>query len=152
MTGAPDHHDPTTQAQGAHQPVLYPTNHVLAVLNDREHADSAVADLKGGGFMESEIHVGTGVAAADDVGASPGRTGVAGLLLRFAERIGIADEELETKHRYEQAMRDNHFVVSVATPTEERKDRAAEILRKHGGHTVSFFGKHAIEYITPPNR
>jgi hypothetical protein len=49
-------------------------------------------------------------------------------------------------------MRDNRFVVSVATPTQERKDRAAAILRQHGGHTVSFFGKHAIEYTTPPNR
>lgn len=151
MTGAPDHHEPT-QLRGAHQPVLYPTNHVLAVINDRERADAAVAALMSGGFMESEIHVGTGVAAADDVSASPGRTGVAGLLIRFAERIGIADEELETKHRYEQAMRDNRFVVSVATPTEERKDRAAQVLREHGAHTVSFFGKHAIEYITAPNR
>jgi hypothetical protein len=152
MTGAPDHHDPTTAAEGAHQPVLYPTNHVLAVIDDRDRADAAVTALRNGGFMESEIHVGTGAAAADDVGASPGRTGVAGLLLRFAERIGIADEELETKHRYERAMRDNRFVISVAAPTEERKDRSAQILRDHGGHTVSFLGKHTIEYITAPNR
>ena len=63
----------------------------------------------------------------------------------------MADEEMETKNRYEQAMRDNRFVVPMAAATDDRKDRATQILREHGAHRVAFFGKHTIAYITPPN-
>ena len=71
---------------------------------------------------------------------------------RSAERIGAADEELETKHRYEQPMRDNHFVVAIATPTEERTERASQLFRSHGAYTITFFGKHTIEYVGPPGK
>ena len=153
MTGTPDHHDATTEPrQSGHEQVRYPTNHVLAVLDTREQATDAVAALASGGYLESEIQINTGAATADDVSASPGRGGLAGILIRLAERMGVTDEELETKHRYERALRDNRFVVAVAAPTEERKDRAAKILREHGAHTVTFFGKATIEYITPPGR
>jgi len=73
-------------------------------------------------------------------------------MIRLAQRVGVADEEMETKRRYEQAMHDDRFLVLVAAPTEERKQRAIEILREHGAHTLTFFGKHTIEYITPPNK
>jgi hypothetical protein len=59
---------------------------------------------------------------------------------------------METKNRYEQAMRENRFVLSVAAPTAERREQATRILREHGAHTVAFFGKHTIEHIAPPNR
>ena len=56
------------------------------------------------------------------------------------------------KDRYEQAMRDNRFVISVAAPTEERKNRAKEILQSHGAHTIAYYGKRTIEFITPPHK
>ncbi len=152
MTGAPDHHDPTERRANAHEPVRYPSEHVLAVLDTREQATAATAALTAGGFPESEVHVATGVERADDIGAATGRTGLVGLVTRLAERIGLANEEMETKNRYEQAMRDNRFVVAVAAATDERKDRATQILREHGAHTVTFFGKHSIEYVTSPNK
>jgi hypothetical protein len=154
MTGAPDPHRDAADTTGAraHESVRYPTNHVLGIVDTREDAAALVSALENNGFMASEIDSRTGVERADDLHASPGRTGIAGLLLRFAERIGAADEELETKHRFEQAMRDNHFVVAVATPTEERKERASQLFREHGAHTITFFGKHTLEYIVPPGK
>ena len=153
MTGVPDHHNATPESREAtHEPVRYPTNHILAVIDSREQATAVVAALTNGGFMESEVECRTGASNADELGASSGRTGLAGVLIRFAERIGAADEEMETKRRYEQAMRDNRFVIAVAAPTEERKNRAVEILRAHGAHNVSFLGKHTIEYIVPHDR
>ena len=153
MTGGQDHHDASSEARGAeHQPIRYPTHHVIAVVDNRDDMTATVASLTSRGFMESEVQVGTGVDAADDLHASTGRAGLAGLLVRLAERIGAADEEMETKRRYEQAMRDNKFVISVATPTDERKDQATRILREHGAHSVVYFGKHTIEYVTAPNR
>lgn len=154
MTGAPDpHHDAAERTRAAAQePVRYPTSHVLGIVDTREQVTQLVSALRSGGFLESEIDYRTGAQEADDLHASPGRTRLAGLVLRAAERIGAADEELETKHRYERAMRDNHYVVAVATPTDERKERASQLLRAHGAYTVTFFGKHTIEYIVPPGK
>jgi hypothetical protein len=72
------------------------------------------------------------------------------MLIRLAERIGVTDEEMETKDRYEHAMRDNRFVLVVMAPTDERKHRATQILRERGAHTMTYFNKHSLEYITPP--
>ena len=130
----------------------YPENHVVAVLDTKEQVNAAVEALTSGGFMESEAQYGTGPAAADELHASTGHTGLAALLVRLAQRIGVADEEMEMKNRYEQAMRDNRFVISVAAPTEERKDRATAILRSHGAHTIAYYGRRTIEFIAPPNK
>ena len=102
--------------------------------------------------MESEIQYGTGATAADELDASTGRTGLTALLIRLAEHIGVTDEEMEMKNRYEQAMRDNKFVVSVAAPTDERKQRATEMLRAHGAHAMAYYGKRTIEFISSPNK
>ncbi len=151
MTGAPDHHDPSAESRGAtNEPVQYPANHILAVIDEREQMSAAVAALTSAGYLESEVEVETGAAKADDVAASTGRSGLADKLMRFAERIGVANEEMETKSRYEQALRENRFVIVVSTPTEERKELATKILRDHGGHGIAYFGKHTIEYVTPP--
>jgi len=152
MTGVPDHHDATSDPRkDTQEPVRYPTNHLLAVVDTPEQLKAVVSALTGGGFLESEVEFRSGAEHADQLGASSGRGGLAGLILRFAERIGVADEELETKYRYEQAMRENRFVVSVAAPTEDRKTRATELLREHGAHTIAFMGAHSIEYVTSPN-
>ena len=150
MTGVPDHDARTEPREGVHEPIRYPTNHVLAVLDSRAVTSAAVTALEAGGFLESEIQVGTGTAAADELDATTGRRGLASMLIRLAERIGATDEEMETKNRYEQAMRENRFVLSVAAPTAERKEQATRILREHGAHTVAFFGKQTIEYLVPP--
>lgn len=153
MSGAPDHHDASNEApEAAREPIRYPENHVLAVLDTREQTTAAMVALTSGGFLDSEIEVGTGATRADELGAATGREGLASLLIRLAERIGAADEEMETKNRYEQAMRDDRFVLSVAAPTADRKDRAARILGAHGAHTVAYFGRRTIEYLVPPDK
>lgn len=151
MTGASGHHDETSEPGALdYEPLPYPTNHLVGVVDDRQRAEAVVAALTSGGFLPSEIHVGTGAANADALDATTGRTGLAAMLIRLAEKIGVTDEEMETKDRYEQAMRDNRFVVAIAAATGERKAHAAGILRQHGAHTVSYFGKHTIEHLAAP--
>ena len=111
MTGVPDHHDATESRPDAQAPVQYPTNHVLGVVDTREQANPLRAALTSGGFLDSGIQVETGAARADEVNASTGRRGLADMLIRFAERIGATNEEMETKDVYEHAMRDNRFVL-----------------------------------------
>ena len=150
MTGAPNHDAPSPSEQVGREQLRYPANHVLAVLDTRQAADESVAALTSGGFMESEIQVGTGAELGDQLDSTTGRRGLAHVLIRFAEWIGATNEEMETKNRYEQAMRENRFVISVAAPTAERKQQAAQILRQQGGHTVSFLGTRTIEHLVPP--
>ena len=127
--------------------VRYPENHVVGVVDTPDQVRSAVDALSNAGFRTSEISVTSGRAAADALDASTGRTGLANLAIRIAERIGIANDEMEAKDRYEQALRDGQFTVSVLAPTDERKDVAANVLREHGGHFITFLGRRTIEFL-----
>jgi hypothetical protein len=66
---------------------------------------------------------------------------------RIAESLGNDNDEMALKSRYEDALRAGHFVVAVATPTQERKDRASELLREHGAHTIASFGRFTITAV-----
>lgn len=126
-------------------PVRYPTNHVVGVLNTAEQAMTARTALTGSGFLESEVVVSCGQAAADAMDASTGRSGLTHLAARIAERFGVADEEMAIKDGYEEALRDGRFVVSVLAPTDERKHLASRLLRDNGGKFVNFLGRFSIE-------
>jgi hypothetical protein len=131
------------------EPARYPTNHVVAVLDTEDQVLDAAAALTSGGFLPSEVDVATGARAADRLKTSVGRSGVTGLAIRIAQRLGAQDEEMELKTYYEQAMRDDKFVLRVDAPTDERKGVAASILREHGAHSVNYFGRFTIETLAP---
>jgi hypothetical protein len=38
----------------------------------------------------------------------------------------------------------------IDTPTEDRRNQAAKILREHGAHTVNYMGRLARTEIVPP--
>jgi hypothetical protein len=128
----------------------YPVHSVIGIINTDDEAARTVEALTGGGFLDSEIHVAAGRPAADAMHARTGRTGLANLAIRIAERLGIADDEMEVKAHYEQALRDGRFVLFVEAPTDARKDRAAQILREHGAHSVNYMGRFAREGLVPP--
>jgi hypothetical protein len=152
MPGADSERDITREAEdGVKEPVRYPTHHVIAVLDSEDQVADAAAALTSGGFLESEVDVATGSDAADRLKASVGRRGLPGLAIRIAQRLGIEDEEMEIKAQYEQAMREEKFVLRVQAPTEERKGLAVSILRDHGAHAVNYFGRFTIETLAPPD-
>jgi hypothetical protein len=82
---------------------------------------------------------------ADRLKASTGRGGLAGVAIRVAQKLGLEDDEMSLKSVYEQALRDGSFVVLVDAPTGERKERAAEVLRQHGAHSIHYLGRFLIE-------
>jgi hypothetical protein len=51
------------------------------------------------------------------------------------------------KEHYEKALRDGRTVIAILTPTDERKDRAAQILKECGGHFINFYGRLAVQRI-----
>jgi hypothetical protein len=44
-------------------------------------------------------------------------------------------------------LRSNQTVVAVLAPTEERKDLAADMLRRCGGYFINFFGRLNVQRI-----
>jgi hypothetical protein len=130
-------------------PIRYPENHVIGIVDNPEAATEAVRSLTSGGFLPSEVTVACGPQTADLVRNSSGRSGVLGALMRVADRMNLLDDELAEKRRYEDALRDGALVVLVFTPTEERKQLAATMLRTHGGHFVNFMGGLTSERLVP---
>ena len=124
---------------------MYPTNHVVGVLDAKAPVADAVEALTSGGFLDSEINVACGSEQADSLRDTTGRRGITNVAIRIAQKFGLADDEMEIKSQYEQAMRNGSYVVSVAAPTEERKQRASQLLRDHGAHSINFHGRFTIE-------
>ena len=129
--------------------IRYPENHIVAIVDTPEAAAAAVEALTSGGFLESEVTLACGARAADRLQASSGRSGLIGHVIQIADHLGLRTEELEIRHQYEEALRDGRFLLAVLAPTEERKDRAAQILRDHGAHFITFKGRFTIEQLAP---
>ena len=151
MSGAHEEHDVRSQAgPEGDKSIRYPVDQVVAVLDTAQHVRGAADELREGGFLDSEINVTSGAAAADALDDATGRTGLTGLAVRIAEKLGIENIEMERKTKYENAMRDGKFVVAVLAPSDERKKLATQILRAHGAHTANYFSKYTIEGLIPP--
>lgn len=138
-------------SEGKHslEPIQYPTNNVLAVLDTAGQTRNAVEALERGGFLESEIGVSSGAELADRLSETTGRSGFADMAMRFSAMLGLPNEEAGAKARYEQAMWDGHYVVAVLVPTDERKEQARQILAAHGARDLGYFGRFVIERLRP---
>ena len=131
------------------QPVQYPENRMLAIVDTREELRAAINALEGGGFLASEIEILHGAAAAKRLQEETGRTGLAHLAMRLVEAIQMPNDELALKNHYADALADGRFVVSVLAPSEDRQRIAAQLLRAHGGEDVRYFSRYTI---TSPQR
>jgi hypothetical protein len=150
MTRSPRDPDAAQRSpQAGAGPVRYPQNQVVGIVDTADQARAAWTALTHSGFLESEVTVSYGEAAADQVDASTGRTGLARIAMRLAEHFGVENEEMATKERYEEALRGGRFVVAVLAPTEERKELAGQVLRDNGGRFVNFLGRFTIEPLRP---
>jgi hypothetical protein len=127
--------------------VRYPMNRVVGVIDSVSRVHAAVDALTSGGFLESEIEVFHGQAAAEALRSSTGRTGFANLVMRLIAAIGLPNDETALKNRYADAIRDGRFVVTVEALTEERKALAARLLQDQGGEGVNFFNRFTIESL-----
>jgi hypothetical protein len=125
----------------------YPVNHVIGIMPTEKEAITAFDSLIANGFLESEVILGSGPELADRIRATSGRSGLVGRVLQVLDRFGGGGDEIDHRHEYEQALREGAINVRVLAPTEERRQRAAEILRLHGGHFIKFFGRLKIEEL-----
>jgi hypothetical protein len=125
----------------------YPLNQVISIMPTEKEAITAFENLIAHGFLESEVSLGSGRELAARIRATTGRSGLVGRILEVLDRFGAGGDEVDNRHEYEQALTEGAVTLLVLAPTEERKQRAAEILRLHGGHFINFFGKLQIEQL-----
>ena len=111
------------------EPVEYPVDYLLSVMDTPAQVKCAI-DALTGPFLESEIGVSCGQAAAQRLRESTGRTGLLDKIMRMGQSLGLTNDEMEVKGAYEKALRDGHVVVRVHAPTDDRKELAVRALRE----------------------
>jgi hypothetical protein len=126
----------------------YPEGRVVAILDTVEHLWDAVEGLVTAGFLESEINVAHGTSAADTIGASTGRRGLAHVVMKLVAKIGLPNDEMALRQRYEEALRLGQFVLAVDAPTQQRKVLASQIIHNEGGRFIHYFGESTFEVMS----
>jgi hypothetical protein len=134
--------DAAEQAGSDQDSLQYPTNHVVAILDTQDQTARALDALIQGGFLEPEIELLRGNDEADRLGGDTGRRGLQDWLIRLT-----GSAETEMKDRYEEALRGGNTVVAILAPSDDRKERAAQILNECGGRFINFFGRLNVERI-----
>ena len=130
--------------------VAYPRNQVVGIIDSAEDARGILLSLRHGRFLDGEIHLVAGDDAAEALHASTGHVGLTQWLIRAATWLGVRDDEMKLKDRYELALRNGALIVAIELPTHTRRELAVEILARHGAHTVNYFGRFMqIEYAKP---
>jgi hypothetical protein len=124
--------------------VATPHHDLVAAFHDADSLKQAVSGLREKGFPQDSMRsfVGDeGMRALDFVGATHG---LAAELLRYFQGIGPDRTYLE---RYERYMKDGDSLLMVHAPTTQQKESAAEILRRHSPHRITYFGTLVIEEV-----
>jgi hypothetical protein len=126
---------------GSDAPLPYPDNRVIGAVGTDRLGDLVPA-LVGAGFAPIGILAGEG--GLRRLRGTGGGAGVTGLLRRFAMSTG---GDLDYVRGAEQAVRDGRALVDVEVDDEAGKDRARDILVRHGAYHVAFFGPWPIETL-----
>jgi Kef-type K+ transport system membrane component KefB len=93
------------------------------------------------------VAAGPSLAFVFGLGATPLR--MPPLVRYLLAGVAIRKDDLAVKERYEAALRDARYVVTVLAPAVERRDRAAAILGTHGAHLMNYLGCFSMERIAP---
>lgn len=133
--------EPTDQGTDFREPpgdfLTYPENRVIALMDDPDEVAGAIEDLVHAGIEREQIFVLCGPEGAERLDISGRHHGLRGYLYRFAERLGGERELIERNAAHMAA-----GGLSIDVPAdEEQKAPIAHVLKSHGGHDVTHFGK-----------
>ena len=124
----------------------YPTNRLLAVIDDPAEAAAAMAELKAAGFADRDLELLRGEEGADRMDGTGDVSGWLGRL-RWAFDFTLMDQLVDLA-AYERALRDGRAVVMVHVHGDAPKATAYEILKRHGGHFANYYGRFATEELS----
>jgi hypothetical protein len=129
----------------ARRSIGYPTNRLLAVIDDPTAAAAAMAELQASGIATHDLEILRGEEGADRVDGTGDVSGWLGRLRRAFD-FTLMDQLVDFAW-YEWALRDGRAVVMVRVHGDEPKAAAHAIVRRHGGHFINYYGRFATEEI-----
>lgn len=121
-----------------------PTNHVIAVIDVRQDAETAAAELTAAGF--DQVHLYRGYAGAHAIDSKGEEHGAREHAMRVVQQVFSNKDNLAV---YEQATRAGAGAVAVHVTEQEQCDRAIAMLRRYGAHTINHFGTFVVETVEP---
>jgi hypothetical protein len=124
--------------------VAFPLNSLIGAFHDAKLLKGVIAELKQNGFETEDIRSFVGEEGIEQMDFDGTASGTLAELLRYFQRIGPGRTFLD---RYETFMKDGDSLLMVRAPKEQRKQLAADIMRKHSPHPVTFFGMLVIEDV-----
>jgi hypothetical protein len=123
----------------------YPTNRLLAVIDDPAEAGAAMAELKASGIATRDLEILRGEAGADRMDGTGDVSGLIGRLRR-ALAFTMMDQLVDFAW-YEWALRDGRAVVMVRVRGDAPKAAAEALLKRHQAHFVNYYGRFATEEV-----
>ena len=130
---------------GSSRSVGYPTNRLVAVIDDAAQAAAALAELKANGFADRDLDVLRGDSGADRMDGTGEVSGWLGRLRRAFD-FTLMDQLVDFA-AYERALRDGRAVVMVHVRGDAPKAAAHQVLKRHGGHFINYYGRFATEEL-----
>jgi hypothetical protein len=126
-------------------PIGYPTNRLLAVIDDATDAAAAMAELQASGIATRDLEILRGEEGADRMDGTGEVSGWLGRLRRAFD-FTLMDQLVDFA-AYERALRDGRAVVMVHVHGDAPKAKAREILKRHRGHFINYYGRFATEEL-----
>jgi hypothetical protein len=127
------------------RPIGYPTNRLLAVIDDPAEAAAALAELKAAGFTDRDLEILRGAEGADRMDGTGEVSGWLGRLRRAFD-FTLMDQLVDFA-TYERGLRDGRAVVMVHVHGDAPKEQAHQVLKRHRGHFINYYGRFATEEL-----
>jgi len=118
---------------------LYPTGSIIAHLADADRAAAAEGALREAGWADDEVSTASGEQVIRvEQAARDGRS----LLQRIVG--AFPSEETQIENEFKEAAARGAWAIMAKAETDERRDRARDILRAHGASGLRHYGKRVI--------
>lgn len=123
---------------------VFPTHSLVAAFHSVDAMNAAIDELSKQGFAQNEMRSFAGEEGMNKIDFDGTARGSAAEVLRSLQHIGADCTYLE---RYEKYMTDGDCILMVHAPQKDRKQIAADILRRHSAYRVTYFGMLVIEEV-----
>lgn len=132
--------NPEPAGKGKYDPV----GRVTAVYGTCDNLRSIIQSLNEAGFTDKEIDVFIGDEGADKLDLKKNQVGA---IVRFLRELEMSlSDESEIHKLIDENLRSGGMVLNVlAGNDDQKKARAAQILKAHNAHDVRYWGRWSIE-------
>jgi hypothetical protein len=124
---------------------LATTGKLIAVVDQAVEAPDVIAALGKAGINTSDVSLLRGTEGASRIDATGADSGL-WARLRKVTSFTLVDQ-MPDFAVYQAALLGGRAVLAIPIPSDEMKDAAVQVLRRHGAHFINVYGRFATEEI-----